>query len=188
MPWLIIILGYLLGSIPTAYIAGRILKGVDIRQIGDGNVGAANVFRQLSPKAGVIVWFFDVGKGALAILIAQAANVPQLALLLTGVAAVVGHNWPVFIGFRGGRGVSTTIGVLLAVITQPMLIVAGPAVLALLIKRSVTLACALLFIPLSLVCWGLGIPGLLITYSIALPCLVGFTHLLRMRRQVIRQA
>ena len=151
-------------------------------------MGAANVFRQLSPKAGVVVWLVDVGKSALAILIAQAANIPQIALLFTGVAAVVGHNWPVFIGFRGGRGVSTTIGVLLTVTTQPMLIVAGPAVLALLIKRSITLACTLLFIPLSLVCWGLGIPGLLVTYSIALPGLVGFTHFLRMRRKVMRQA
>ena len=155
MPWLIIILGYFLGSIPAAYIAGHILKGVDIRQIGDTNMGAANVFRQLSPKA--------------------------------GVAAVIGHNWPIFIGFRGGRGVNTTIGVLLAVITQPMLIVAGPSLLALLIKRNVTLACALLFTPLPLVCWWLGIPGVLVTYSIALPGLVGFTHFLRTRRQVMRQ-
>lgn len=188
MPWLIIILGYFLGSIPTAYIAGHILKGVDIRQVGDGNVGAANVFRQLSHKAGIAVWLIDVGKGALAILIAQAADIAQVAILITGVAAVIGHNWPVFIGFRGGRGVSTTIGVLLTMITQPMLIVAGPSILALLTKRNVTFACAVLFIPLPLVCWWLEIPGLLITYCIALPVLVGFTHLLRTRRRVMRQA
>ena len=187
MPWLIIILGYFLGSIPAAYIAGHILKGVDIRQIGDTNMGAANVFRQLSPKAGVAVGLVDAGKGALAILIAQAANIPQVAIPITGAAAVIGHNWPIFIGFRGGRGVNTTIGVLLAMITQPMLIVAGPAILALLIKRNVTLACALLFIPLPLVRWWLGIPGILVTYSIALPGLVGFTHFLRTRRQVMRQ-
>ena len=188
MPWLIIVLGYFLGSIPTAYVAGHILKGVDIHQLGDTNMGAANVFRQLSPRAGVIVGLVDAGKGALAILIAQAANIPQAALLVAGAAAVIGHNWPVFIGFRGGRGVSTTIGVLLTVITQPMLIVAGPAVLALLIKKNVTLACALLFIPLPLVCWWLGAPGLLVTYSMALPALVGFTHFIRTRRQVIHQA
>jgi len=188
MPWLIIILGYFLGSIPTAYVAGHILKGVDIRQVGDKNMGAANAFRQLNPKAGVAVGLVDVGKGALAILIAQAANMPQIALLFTGAAAVIGHNWPIFIGFRGGRGVNTTIGVLLTVITQPMLIVAGPSILALLIKRNVTLACAFIFVPLPLVCWWLGIPGSLVTYSIALPGLVGFTHFLRMRRQVMRQA
>ena len=188
MPWLIIILGYFLGSIPTAYIAGHILKGIDIRQVGDKNMGAANAFRQLNPKAGVAVGLVDVGKGALAILIAQAANLPQITILFTGAAAVIGHNWPVFIGFRGGRGVNTTIGVLLTVITQPMLIVAGPSILALLIKRNVTLACAFLFVPLPLVCWWLGIPGSLVTYGIALPSLVGFTHFLRTRRWVMRQA
>lgn len=187
MPWLIIILGYFLGSIPTAYIAGHILKGVDIRQIGDTNMGAANVFRQLSRKVGVAVGLVDAGKGALAILIAQAANIPQVAILVAGAAAVVGHNWPVFIGFRGGRGESTTIGVLLTVITQPMLIVAGPAILALLIRRNVILASVFLFVPLPLVCWWLEIPGILVTYSIALPGLVGFTHFLRMRQQVMRQ-
>jgi len=188
MPWLIIILGYFLGSIPTAYIVGHILKGVDIRQIGDENMGAANTFRQLSAKAGVTVGLIDAGKGALAILIAQAANIPQVAVLFTGAAAVIGHNWPVFIGFRGGRGECTTIGVLLTVITQPMLIVAGPTILALIISRNVILASAFLFIPLPLVCWWLGIPGLLVAYGIALPCLVGFTHFLRTRRRVMHQA
>ncbi len=187
MPWLII-LGYFLGSVPTAYVAGRILKGVDIRQIGDGNMGAANVFQRLSPKAGIAVGIVDAGKGALAILIAQAANIPQAAVLFAGAAAVVGHNWPVFIGFRGGRGESTTIGVLLTVITQPMLIVAGPTILALLIRRNVILASALLFIPLPLVCWWLGVSGPLVAYSMALPSLVGFTHFLRVRQRVIQSA
>ena len=187
MPWLIVILGYFLGSIPTAYIAGHILGGVDIRQVGDENMGAANVARQLSPKAGIAVGIIDAGKGALAILIAQSANIPQSAILFTGAATVIGHNWPVFIGFRGGRGVNTTIGVLLTVITQPMLIVAVPSILTLLLKRNVTLACAVLFIPLPLTCWWLGTPASFIVYSMALPCLVGFTHFLRTRRQVAPQ-
>ncbi len=184
MLWVIVLLGYFLGSIPTAYIAGRLLKGKDIRQMGDSNVGAANAFRQLGVKIGTTVFFIDASKGVLAILIAQIANIPQIAILFTGAAAVVGHNWPVFIGFRGGWGESTTIGVLLASITQPMLIVAGPAVLTLFIKKNVTIASAVLFIPLPLVCWWLGVSGLLIVYSMALPCLVGFTHFLRTRRAV----
>ena len=184
MPWLIVLLGYMLGSIPTAYIAGRLLKGVDIRRVGDENMGAANAFHQLGARVGVAVGIIDAGKGVLAILIAQAASLPQVAVLFTGAAAVAGHNWPVFTGFRGGRGESTTIGVLLGVITQPMLIVAGPAVLALIIRRNVILASAVLFIPLPLVCWWLGVPGALLAYSIGLPCLVGFTHFLRTRRAV----
>lgn len=188
MFWLIVVLGYFLGCIPTAHIAGRLLKGRDIRQMGDANVGAANAFRQLGANAGIGVLLIDAGKGAIAILIAQAASLPLAAILLTGVAAVIGHNWPVFIGFRGGRGESTTIGVLLAVITQPMLIMAGPALAALFILRNVTKASAILFVPLPLVCWWLGTPGLLIGYSIALPCLVGFTHFLRTRQPAIRPA
>jgi len=188
MPWLIIVLGYLLGSLPTAYIAGRILKGRDIRQMGDENMGAANAFRELSRKAGIMVGIIDVGKGALAIIIAQATNMSQIVVIFTGAAAIIGHNWPVFIGFRGGRGVSTTIGVLLASVTQPILILAGPATLVLLIKRNVTLACAVLFVPLSPVGWWVGTPASLIVYSVALPCLVGFTHLLRIKPKVVRQA
>jgi len=184
MPWLIVLLGYFVGSIPTAYIAGRLLKGRDIRQMGDGNVGARNAFFQLGAKAGISIFFIDAGKGALAILIAQAASLPQVAILLTGVVSVIGHNWPVFIGFRGGRGEATTIGVLLTLITQPMLILTGPALATLAIKKNVTLASAVLFIPLPLVCWLLGVPGLFIAYSITLPCLVGFTHFLRTRRAV----
>ncbi len=181
MPWMIIALGYLLGSIPTAYIAGRLLRGKDIRQMGDGNAGAANAYRQLGAKTGVVVGIVDAGKGVLAVLIAQAAGISQAAILATGAAAIVGHNWPVFIGFRGGRGESTTIGVLLVLITQTMLVVAGPAILTLIIRRNVVLASAVLFIPVPFVCWWLEVPGILVAYSIALPCLVGFTHFLRTR-------
>ncbi len=184
MLWVIVLLGYLLGSTPTAYIAGHLLKGKDIRQMGDGNMGARNAFYELGAKTGVAVLFIDAAKGALAVIIAQAASIPQVAILFTGAAAVVGHNWPVFIGFRGGRGESTTIGVLLTLMTQPMVIVAGPAVLTLFIRKNVTLASAVLFIPLPLVCWWLGVSGSLISYSMALPCLVGFTHFLRTRRAV----
>jgi glycerol-3-phosphate acyltransferase PlsY len=152
--------------------------------MGDGNMGARNAFYELGAKTGVAVFFIDTAKGALAVIIARVANIPQVAILFTGAAAVMGHNWPVFIGFRGGRGESTTIGVLLTLMTQPMVIVAGPAALTLFIRKNVTLASAVLFIPLPLVCWWLGVSGSLISYSMALPCLVGFTHFLRTRRAV----
>jgi len=187
MPWLIVLLGYFLGSIPTAYIAGHVVKGRDIRQMGDGNVGARNAFHELGAKVGIAVFFIDAGKGALAVLIAQVASLPQLAVLFTGAAAVIGHNWPVFIGFRGGRGESTAIGVLLSVITQPMLILAGPSLLTLILRRNVILASTILFVPLPLVCWWLGVSGALVAYSVGLPCLVGFTHFLRTRRVAMRQ-
>ena len=182
MTWLIVVLGYILGSIPTAYIAGRLFKSRDIRVMGDGNVGARNAYHELGHKTGVAVFFLDVTKGAVRIIIAQAAALSQTAVLLTGIATVLGHNWPIFIRFRGGRGEATTIGVLLALITQPMLILAGPVIATLLIKKNVIIASCVLFIPLPLVCWWLGVPGVLVSYSIALPCLVGVTHYLRTRR------
>ncbi len=145
-------------------------------------MGAANTFHQLGAKAGVAVGIIDAAKGALAVLIAQAAGLSLFAVLLTGAAVVVGHNWPVFLGFRGGRGEATTIGVLLTTITQPMLILAIPAIAAHFILRDTTKAAAVLFVPLPLVCWLVGLSGALIAYSITLPCLVGFTHFLRTRR------
>ena len=180
-PWLMILIGYLLGSLPTAYLAGRILKGRDIRQMGDENAGAANAYRELGARAGVFVFIIDAAKGAAVILIAQAAHLSQVTVMLAGVAAIAGHNWPVFLGFRGGRGESTTIGVLLVLVPIPMLILAVPAILVLCIRKNVILASAVLFAPLSLVGWWMGASLPLILYSIGLPCLVGITHFLRTR-------
>ncbi len=188
MPWLIVILGYVVGSIPTAYIAGRLLKGKDIRQLGDGNMGARNAYHELGHKTGISIFFIDATKGVLPVLIAQVVSIPQLAILSVGIAAVIGHNWPVFLRFKGGRGESTAIGVLTTLITQPMLILAAPALAVLAIKKNVTLASAFLFVPLPLICWLMGFPAALVSYSIGLPCLVGFTHFLRTRHLRIRQA
>ncbi len=187
-PWLVILIGYILGSIPTAYLTGRILKGRDIRQMGDENAGAANAYRELGMRAGIIVGIIDAAKGAGAVLIAQAANLPQLVVLFTGLAAVIGHNWPVFLGFRGGRGVSTTIGILLVLVTLPMLILALPTLIILVVKRNVTPSMAFLFIALPLVDWWLKAPGVLIAYGIALPALTGITTFFRTRPKAMRQA
>jgi glycerol-3-phosphate acyltransferase PlsY len=188
MPWIIIIISYLLGSIPTAYLAGRVVAGSDIRRIGDENVGAANAYRELSPRAGVLVCVIDAAKGTLVIVIAQAVNMSQLVVLFAGVAAVVGHNWPVFLGFRGGRGVSTTIGILFVLVTLPMLIMTLPTLLILIWKRNVTPSMAFLFILLPLVDWWLQVPPALMAYGVALPALVGITTFFRNRPKVIHQS
>lgn len=188
MPIFIVILGYLLGSIPTAYIAGRITKGRDIRQMGDGNMGAQNAFRQLSPMTGFIVGIIDAAKGALAILMAYAAGISQLAILLTGIAAVIGHNWPVFLGFRGGRGECTTIGVFSVLITLPMLIASGLTIATLLKTRNVIITSIALFVSLPLLCWWFAVPGMLVIYSVFLPSLVGLTHYIRTKQRLIHHA
>ncbi|MEE8620085.1 MAG: glycerol-3-phosphate acyltransferase [Dehalococcoidia bacterium] len=117
-----IIIGYLLGSIPTAYIVSRIRKGIDIRNIGSRNMGGANVMREIGAREGVLVGLIDIAKGAGAILIAQALNISELWVFGAGFAALVGHNFPVFARFRGGRGSATIIGIFLVLAPGAMLI------------------------------------------------------------------
>jgi glycerol-3-phosphate acyltransferase PlsY len=117
-----IISGYLLGSIPTAYIVSRVRKGVDIRNVGSGNMGGANVMREIGTHEGIFVGLFDIAKGAGAILIAQALNVSELLVFGAGFAALVGHSFPVFAGFRGGRGSATIIGIFLVLAPKAMLV------------------------------------------------------------------
>jgi glycerol-3-phosphate acyltransferase PlsY len=188
MPWLVVIFSYLLGSVPTAYIIGRMNTGVDIRRIGDHNAGAANAYRELGPRAGVLVGVIDAVKGSLVILIAQAVNMPQFMVLTAGLAAVVGHNWPVFLKFRGGRGVSTTIGILFVLVTLPMLIMTIPTIAILVWRRNVTPSMAFLFIVLPLVDWLFKVQPILIAYGIALPALVGITTFIRTRPKALRHA
>ena len=182
MTWLIIVFSYLLGSVPTAYLASRWLRGKDIRRVGDSNVGAANAYLELGARVGIIVGLIDAAKGAAAVLIARALNLSEVTVLGAGLAAVIGHNWPVFLGFRGGRGVSTTIGVLFATNLQPMLIMTIPTIVALVLMKNVTKAMAVLFLPLSLLSWWVGLSGLQIGYSILLPVIIGVTHYFRVKQ------
>ena len=117
-----IISGYLLGSMPTAYIVARLRKGIDIRTVGTGNMGAANVMREIGTREGIFVCLIDVLKGAGAILIAQTLNISELWVFGAGFAALVGHNFPVFAGFRGGRGTATCIGIFLALVPEATLV------------------------------------------------------------------
>ena len=109
------IFAYLLGSIPTAYIAGRLCKGIDIRQHGSKNVGATNVFRVLGKTPGIIVLVCDVLKGILAVVVIPAVlGLYDISyFILFGLAAVCGHNWTIFLKFKGGKGVATSLGVLI---------------------------------------------------------------------------
>lgn len=113
-----IIISYLLGSIPTAYILGRLRKGIDIRRFGSGNVGATNVFRVLGPAWGVVVLILDILKGVIAVTILANYflnywdNSAIVLRMLFGIVCICGHNWTLFLRFRGGKGVATTLGVL----------------------------------------------------------------------------
>jgi glycerol-3-phosphate acyltransferase PlsY len=107
------IIAYLLGSIPTALIVGRRLRGIDIRTIGNGNMGASNVFHTLGEKAGVLVAVIDFLKGALPVLVATLLDFPVEWTMIVGACAILGHDFPVFAGFKGGQGTATTLGTML---------------------------------------------------------------------------
>ncbi len=117
MPWVAYffaaIIGYLFGSIPSGYILAR-LRGVDITKQGSGRTGGTNVFRALGPKFGLMTGFFDILKGIFAVLIARWLFGDEYAAALAGAFAVLGHNWSIFLGFRGGAGGGTAAGALLA--------------------------------------------------------------------------
>ena len=107
-------LSYFIGSIPTAYIFGKLMKGIDIRQHGSGNVGATNAFRVLGKKAGTAVLVIDIIKGIIPVVFVAGFLAPYaLGRIAAAVAAVCGHNWTCFLNFKGGKGIATTLGVLI---------------------------------------------------------------------------
>ena len=133
--------GYLLGSFPTGLLIGRWLCNIDIRQYGSNNIGTTNMFRTLGPKAAGIVLVGDMGKGMLAVAFANwLAGEPQIALGLTGgLAAVLGHNYPIFLKFKGGRGVATAFGVLCLLQPKVVMIVFPVWLVLVLLTRYVSL-------------------------------------------------
>lgn len=112
---LIIISCYLLGSIPFGYIVGKLFKKVDIRELGSGNIGASNAFRILGPSLASLILIGDIGKGILSIYLVRYFNIDNLLILtIAGLVVILGHDWSLFLGFKGGKGIATTFGVVFA--------------------------------------------------------------------------
>jgi glycerol-3-phosphate acyltransferase PlsY len=162
-----IAIGYLLGSIPFAYIITRLKKGEDIRDKGSGNAGALAVWRQVGPAYGIIALIADVGKGVLAAYAARWLGNDIIWVCAAGFAAIVGHDWPVFLGFRGGKGAATIMGVLLALLPLPFLIGLGIAVVVIVPTSNIRLGIVgLAFIPL--IAWLLHSDIIYVYYSLFL--------------------
>ncbi|WP_394866701.1 glycerol-3-phosphate 1-O-acyltransferase PlsY [Paraclostridium bifermentans] len=117
---IIILVSYFIGSISTSYIIAKKMMGVDIRTQGSGNAGSTNVLRTLGKKAGILTFVGDLLKGVIAVLIAKviatiAHTDVSTASYIAVVFVVIGHNWPIYLGFRGGKGVATSLGAMIAV-------------------------------------------------------------------------
>ncbi len=148
-----IIVAYLLGSIPSAYIIGRLRKGIDIRQVGSRNMGAMNVFYNVGTAYGLLVLFADIGKGAAAVALAQWLDVPAIAQFIAGATAVLGHIFPVWLRFRGGKGGAPLIGVFLYLMPWGIPIGLSIFFLLLLIIRFPTLSYSIALLCFPFIAW-----------------------------------
>ncbi|MFH1783870.1 MAG: glycerol-3-phosphate 1-O-acyltransferase PlsY [bacterium] len=120
--FLVVIISYVIGSIPTAYIMGRLLKGIDIRDHGSRNVGATNVFRVVGRGPGILTLALDILKGFIVVFLLgyfTSGPNPELVKIVGGFFVIAGHNWTVFLRFKGGKGVATSVGVFLALAPVP---------------------------------------------------------------------
>ncbi len=199
----IIGLSYLVGAIPTSIIVSKLVRGIDIRNYGSGNAGGSNVFRILGWKYGVLVIILDALKGAVAVIgVARLflGEMPfsnqtpfddfTLIQILAGVAAVVGHVWTVFAGFRGGKGIATALGFLITIITIDMLLACAVFLIVVTLSKYISLGSvsAAVSVPLILIIrenlFNVDILGYgtILPFSIAIALLVIYTHRANLKR------
>lgn len=200
---IIVILAYLVGSIPTSIIVSKAVKGIDIREHGSGNAGGTNVMRVLGWKHGVFVIILDALKGVLAVVLVARlhygglpfANVSPfddftLVQIIAGISAVIGHIWTVFAGFKGGKGIATALGMLLMIVTIDMLIAVGIFLIVVTISRYVSLGSivAAISVPTAMIFRENVLHDTIVGYNTLLPfviavaLLVIYTH----RKNVVR--
>lgn len=134
-----ILIGYLLGAIPFTQVVAKIVKGIDLREVGSRNVGGRNLVRNAGLGWGLTGGVLDGLKGLAAMVVAESLAVPYPLAYFAGMAAVAGHNWPIWLGFRGGKGLATVLGVALWVIPTQTLLAFGIGLIVLLITRNILL-------------------------------------------------
>ncbi|MFA7254842.1 MAG: glycerol-3-phosphate 1-O-acyltransferase PlsY [Candidatus Omnitrophota bacterium] len=185
---LFILAAYLLGSIPFGLIAGFKVKGLDIREQGSKNIGATNVFRVVGKKWGILVLLLDVLKGYVACMLPLFLGL-NLALpfqLLLGVSAILGHSFSVWLRFKGGKGVATSLGVFLAIAWIPTLITFGIWILCFAITHIISISSlvAALVFPIMITWRYTGTPGIkfLLPISLMLAAFIFYTHRANLQR------
>lgn len=178
---LVILLAYLIGSFPPSYIMGRLRKGIDLRQVGSQNLGAMNVFYKVGFWEGLLVLGLDIGKGALAVALARAFGAPLITELLSGVAVVLGHGFTIFLGFRGGKGGATSIGVLVFLLPWGVPFYTALFGLMLLLTHFPTLSYSVAFLAFILTAWLIYHSGVLLAFSIGLLLIPGLRYIPRIK-------
>ena len=187
----LLLLGYLLGSFPSGYLAGRIIKGIDIRSIGSGSTGATNVLRHIGKRAAIAVFLIDVSKGIISILLAKYFLLNDSWQVTVGLSALFGHIWPVWLKWRGGKAVATGLGVFLGISWQVGLASLGVFLLVISLFRIVSLASVFASLSLPLIMYlsfnnsDFSIPYLIV--SLLAMALVIWRHRENINRLIKRQ-
>jgi glycerol-3-phosphate acyltransferase PlsY len=177
LTWVVLgLLSYAIGSLPTAYLFTRYILGRDIRQIGDFNSGAANVFRNVGAKAGMAVGAIDIIKGGLAVVLAMVLVDNQHMEMMAGGAALAGHNFPAHLKFRGGRGAATAVGVLIASLPIIGLPIGALCLVVLYFTRKAIYPLAIFLIGIPALAWPVEGSVDLAVYAVAIPISVGLSH------------
>ena len=173
---LLLAFGYLLGSMPNGYLAGRWLKWIDLRQCGSGSTGATNVLRNVGKAPALVVFLLDVGKGALAVLLAKSFGLNDWVQVLAGLAALAGHIWPVWLGWKGGKAVATGLGMFLGLAWPVGLACFGLFMAVISISRIVSLSSVVAAIGLPVLMVLAGANGASISVSVVASVMVLWRH------------
>ena len=173
---LLLAIGYLLGSMPNGYLAGRWLKGIDLRQCGSGSTGATNVLRNVGKAPALVVFLLDVGKGALAVLLAKSFGLNDWVQVLAGLAALAGHIWPLWLGWKGGKAVATGLGMFLGLAWPVGLACFGLFMAVISISRIVSLSSVVAAIGLPVLMVLAGANGASISVSVVASVMVLWRH------------
>ena len=178
MAILVVPLGYLLGSFPSGYLAGRWCAGVDIRQLGSGSTGATNVLRQVGKWPALVVFVVDVFKGSAAVILARALLGAGAHgwLVAAGLAALAGHIWPVWLGWKGGKAVATGFGMLLGLVPAVGLACLGIFLTSLAVSRIVSISSVVAAAALPLLMAGAGAPGAYLGLGLVAAVMVIWRH------------
>jgi len=177
----VLVFAYLIGSVPTGYLLGS-RAGIDIRKAGSGNIGATNVARVLGKREGILTLLADAGKGYVAVWIAAHLQPAESLTALAGIAAFLGHLYPIFLKFRGGKGVSTAVGALLALapLAVPILIAVFGATIAISRKTSLASMVAAAAAPVTL--WLLSYPHAVVGSGAFFALMIIFRHRANIQR------
>jgi acyl phosphate:glycerol-3-phosphate acyltransferase len=191
---LVVLVAYLLGSIPTGFLLAK-GRGIDIRKVGSGNIGATNVFRILGKPAGVLVLLADAAKGWLAVFVVAklvsgwfypdaGSTASEWFRLCAGMAAILGHNYTCWLYFKGGKGIATSAGVLVALVPVPLLIILSIWIIVFAFTRYVSLASISASFSLPFAAWVVGESRTIVLVTAGLAALAIYKHKANIKRLI----